>query len=40
LKEELKNNPSDQELKSLIRETQDAIQQIEQERESILNGDL
>jgi hypothetical protein len=40
LEEERKNNPSDQELKALIEEIQDAIQQIEQERESILNGDL
>lgn len=40
LQEELKNNPSDQELKALIKETQDALEQIQQERESILNGDL
>ncbi len=40
LQEELKNNPSDQELKALIKETQDALKQIQQERESILNGDL
>ncbi len=40
LQEELKNNPSDQELKALIKETQDALEQIKQERESILNGDL
>ena len=40
LQEELKNNPSDRELKALIKETKDALEKIQQERESILNGDL
>jgi hypothetical protein len=40
LQEELKNNPSDRELKALIKETKDALEKIQQEKESILNGDF